>query len=84
MVLTRYPRQAEDLLKWVSDPERAAEAAHAIVGLGTVVIGEDMVEATVTEEGTTEFSDLIRGFDPARGLRVETSQFLQRPVLLFA
>lgn len=44
------------------NPKRASEAPDAIVRGRTVVIHEDMVVATISKDGTTEFSNFRRCF----------------------
>ena len=65
------------------DSEGATETPGGVVGFGAVVIEEDGIETAVAEQGAAEFSDMGRGFDPARGFGVEFAEFLQVAVLVF-
>ena len=66
------------------DAEPAAEAASGIVGVGAIVIQEDLVVAAIAVEGATEFSNLRRCFHPARCFQVEVSESLEFPILFFS
>src|SRR5687768_15450924 len=64
------------ILSAALDPQRATEAASAIIRFCSVVINEDMIVTTITKESTTELSDIRRCFDPARCFQIELSKFL--------
>ena len=78
-LLDRRPRRAVQKL----DSERATEPPAAIVGLGPVVIHKDAAVAAITKDGAAQPSNVCRCFQPARSLRIELSQFLQRSILFF-
>lgn len=63
-------------------PERGAEGAGAVVGLGPVVIGEDAPEAAIAEESASELADFGRSFDPGGGFEVEFAELLELVVLV--
>ena len=65
------------------DLDPAAEGSGGVVGFGTVVIQENGVEAAITKEGATEFSDIGRRLYPTRSFRIELSELLQVPILFF-
>ena len=65
------------------DLDPAAEGSGGIVGFGTVVIQENGVEAAITKEGATEFSDIGRRLYPTRSFRIELSELLQVSILFF-
>jgi hypothetical protein len=73
-VLTRPGRQT-------LDPEQATERPTGIVRFRTVVIHENRVVAAITKECAAEFSDITRGFHPARRFGIEISKFLQLSIL---
>ena len=59
-------------------PSNAArKSAGAVVGLGAVVVNEDLSVATVTEESPAQLADVGRGLHPAGGLGVELPEFLE-------
>ncbi len=60
-----------------------SKSSNRIVGICTIVIREDMIISTVTEDCPTELPDRIRGLDPARSLRVKGSDFLEFSILFF-
>lgn len=45
------------------------------------MVGEDLVVAAITKEGTAELSNIRRCLHPARRFRVEIPKFLQFPIL---
>src|SRR4051812_28674687 len=65
------------------DPQRATETPGGVVRLRTVVIQEDVAEASIAKEGALEFPDFRRCFHPARRFRIELSKFLQLSILFF-
>ncbi len=55
-VLPQMSRMGAD--DWRLDPERAAEGSGGVVGLGAVVVDEDVAVAEIAEERAAEFSDV--------------------------
>lgn len=47
------------------------------------MIHKDMTVATTSEDGTTKFSNILRGLYPALRFRVKFAKFLQRSILVF-
>src|ERR1039457_6415787 len=65
------------------DPERTAEPPATIIRLRAVVPHEDATVTTITINRAAEFPDIRRRLHPARRLRVELAQLLQREIFLF-
>src|SRR6478736_782834 len=65
----------------ILNPERTAETSGSIVRLRAVVPDEDPTVAAITIESAVEFSDVSGRCNPARRLRIELAQLLQREIL---
>ncbi len=63
--------------------ETSTEAACGVVGLGTVVVGEDVIITSVTKESPAKFSDGVGSLNPTGGFNIERLQSLQVAILLF-
>lgn len=62
--------------------QRATEAPSAVVGVRTVVTDEDAIVTAIPINRAAEFPDILRRLQPARRLRVELAQLLQREIFL--
>src|SRR5450432_3388450 len=65
------------------NPQRAAKSPATIIRLRTVVPHENAAVTTITINRAAEFPDSRRRLHPARRLRVELAQLLQREIFLF-
>jgi hypothetical protein len=45
-------------------PEHPAESPGTVVGLGSVMIDEDVAEPPIPEQGSAQLADIRRGLDP--------------------
>jgi hypothetical protein len=61
----------------------SAKSAGRIVRLRTVVIDKDPPVAAIAEKRSIERANVGRCLDPTGSFRIELSEHLQRPVLLF-
>ena len=77
------PQPGTPVLKESSNPQRAAEAPTGIVRLRAVVIRKDTAETAIAKNRPAEFSNICWCLHPARPLRIEISEFLERSILLF-
>lgn len=65
------------------DAVRGAKSPDGIVGVGTVMVGENPSVPTIPENRPSKFPDIRRRQQPARRFRIEISQFLKASVLIF-
>jgi hypothetical protein len=66
-----------------SHPQHPPKPPGSVVRLGAVVVDEHLAVAEITEEGTSQLSDVGRGLYPAGRFLVKGAQLLQRPVFFF-
>ena len=66
-----------------SDPERSTEGPATIKAGRSVVVHEDMAEATIGKDGAPEFSNIGWSLQPALRFCVELPKLLRRAILFF-